>query len=419
VGSQPSKSSPSHAAPSAPGAPSRTCPRCDVALTQEQVGAAEVDSCPECGGVWLDAGEVQQILGTKRALENYVPYYVRQWRKGTLPCPVCGRTMLTLAANKAFPFDLDQCPHDAGYWVDAGELDTIRSVAEQRTYRLKERKPPVQDTWRRQELSRKMQRVEQRMRRPEYHQHPAVASASYDHGASFSDLGPAQLLLALIGVPVEEDRFYRWSSFMNLLLVAANVAIFVLMMRSGRYEQLVRDFGFVPAEVDGQPTAWTVNAMTAMFVHGGVLHLVGNMLFLFITGDDVERRMGHAFYPIFYFLGGLAAMLASFHSGKGWDVPHVGASGAISAIMGAYMVLCYYKYLYFRWWFHLIAIPAWVYLLFWFGMQYLEMKVGGGYVDYAAHIGGFVFGVVGGGVVSALQRYNPHTGEWERRWLND
>jgi membrane associated rhomboid family serine protease len=141
------------------------------------------------------------------------------------------------------------------------------------------------------------------------------------------------------------------------------------------------------------------------------------MLFLFITGDDVERRTGHLLYPVFYIACGAAATAASYVHGSAPGVPHVGASGAVAGTMGAYLVFCYYKSLCFRWWWRLIVLPSWIYLLFWVATQVLFMQLGEGRIDYAAHVGGFAFGAVTAGILSALQTYNPYTGDWQWRFF--
>jgi len=143
---------------------------------------------------------------------------------------------------------------------------------------------------------------------------------------------------------------------------------------------------------------------TSMFLHGGVIHLGGNMLYLYIFGDNIEYEFGRGRYLIFYLFCGIAASVAhilSINTANGWLIPAVGASGAISGVLGAYLLL-YPKArimtLVLVYWVYIVRIPAVFFLGFWFIFQFLEgiMTLGLGMpsgVAYWAHIGGFVVGV--------------------------
>jgi rhomboid family protein len=145
--------------------------------------------------------------------------------------------------------------------------------------------------------------------------------------------------------------------------------------------------------------------VTSMFLHAGLLHIAGNMLFLWIFGDNVEDRLGHLGYAVFYLAGGLVAGATHVLSNPNSLVPTVGASGAIAAVMGAYMVLypsarietAVIVFIFMR----IIALPAFVWLGLWFVFQVLAANAGGrvpdqGGVAFFAHIGGFAFGALAG-----------------------
>jgi membrane associated rhomboid family serine protease len=138
-----------------------------------------------------------------------------------------------------------------------------------------------------------------------------------------------------------------------------------------------------------------------MFLHGSWMHLIGNMWFLWVFGNNIEDSMGHARYLIFYLICGALATAAHLASAPGSPIPTVGASGAISGIMGAYLVLYprvrVFTLFFFVIFIRVIPIPAWVMLLWWFGLQVLSGSVlagSGGGVAFWAHVGGFVAGVV-------------------------
>ena len=153
----------------------------------------------------------------------------------------------------------------------------------------------------------------------------------------------------------------------------------------------------------GQP--WAVNVFTSMFMHGSILHLGGNMLFLWIFGNNVEDAMGPVKFVAFYLLGGLAALAAQGLIDTGSDVPTIGASGAVAGVLGGYILLFprarVVTFIFIIFFFTFIELPAMLILGFWFVQQVLfgvydlsDPTGGGGGVAYFAHIGGFVFGLL-------------------------
>ena len=224
---------------------------------------------------------------------------------------------------------------------------------------------------------------------------------------------------------------------MTIGLIVANVVVFLLEIRAGgsfwsgpTANGTVR-WGLIPYEVthwgkhcdldqvtqqvvcQGQPgvvgrpssqPATIVTIFTSMFVHGGILHLGGNMLFLWVFGNNVEDSMGRIRFVIFYFLGGIAASALQIAVNAISAVPSIGASGAIAAVLGGYLVVyprarvltLVFLFIFFTF----IEIPALFFLVIWFFLQVLyaaadlSHPVGGGGVAYFAHIGGFAFGAL-------------------------
>lgn len=220
----------------------------------------------------------------------------------------------------------------------------------------------------------------------------------------------------------------RWP-VVTWLLIGMNVWAFLneLLLGPG-LEAFVNTWGFVPAryfalgELD--PGAWVARYLpifTSMFLHGGWMHLVGNMAFLYIFGDNVEDRLGHLRYLAFYLVAGVVAALVHAHLAPDSTIPTVGASGAISGVLGAYAVLFprarVYTLLPFVFLFvGVVQIRAGVYLGLWFAMQLLNGVAGlaapvetSGGVAWWAHIGGFVVGMA----VASLLRLRQRE---QRRW---
>jgi membrane associated rhomboid family serine protease len=228
----------------------------------------------------------------------------------------------------------------------------------------------------------------------------------------------------------------------TVALIAANVLMYFLFQKGGltlgdtatdAYQCNLGEYAAVPRELtdsafslgacqgDTEPSRW-VTPFTSMFMHGGLLHLGGNMLFLWIFGNNVEDSMGPVRYLAFYVLGGLAALALQVAVGPNSEVPTVGASGAIAGVLGAYLLLFprarVLTAIFLIFFFTLIEIPAVLVLGFWFVQQavfgYLDLSAPGGEaggVAYFAHIGGFVFGLL------AIKLFVDRKREENRRWL--
>ena len=209
-------------------------------------------------------------------------------------------------------------------------------------------------------------------------------------------------------LPLRDNVPTRSRPLVTWALVAANVLVWVLDQLPD-LERSVVDYGYQPCEVTdacrqiGEP--WVVNIFTSMFLHGGWEHLLGNMLFLWIFGNNVEDAMGRVRFLAFYVVGGLAATAAqtvvTLHWGSAADaaIPNVGASGAIAAVLGAYFVLLPHARVLTWIVFVLREIPAFVLLGIWFlfqlwsGSGAVAHPEQGGGVAFFAHVGGFVFGL--------------------------
>ena len=143
-------------------------------------------------------------------------------------------------------------------------------------------------------------------------------------------------------IPIRDNVVSRTFPIVNILLVLGNIGVFALELRQPSPQALERFFGnwaLIPAVLFNDPWSHGVRVVTSMFLHGGWSHLIGNMMYLWIFGDNVEDRVGHFRYLIFYLIVGVAAGLAQAFLFPSSAVPMVGASGAIAGIMGAYFVL--------------------------------------------------------------------------------
>jgi len=196
----------------------------------------------------------------------------------------------------------------------------------------------------------------------------------------------------------DDDSSRRTVPLVTYALVALNVLFFFVELSGG--DAFVGKWAFVPRRFMANPAADFPTLFTSMFLHGGWLHLGGNMLYLWIFGDNVEDRFGHLPFTIFYLLCGLAATFAQLMFSLGSRVPNLGASGAIAGVLGAYILLFPQGRVRVLQGTQVVQMPAlmvigfWIVLQFFSGIGSIANTADTGGVAYMAHIGGFLAGVV-------------------------
>ena len=220
-------------------------------------------------------------------------------------------------------------------------------------------------------------------------------------------------------LPLRDNVPTRHFPIVTVALIVANVLVWVLYQLPD-LQGSVDELAYHPCEVENScPTVgedWPLTALTSMFMHGSWLHLLGNMLFLWIFGNNIEDALGRVRYLLFYLVGGFAATAAQtfvtlmYASDADATIPNVGASGAVSAVLGAYLLLLPRAKVLTIIFFILREVPAILFLGIWFAFQLLDggssiahPEAGGG-VAFFAHIGGFVFGFL---VVKLVQQHRP------------
>ena len=208
-------------------------------------------------------------------------------------------------------------------------------------------------------------------------------------------------------IPLRDENPTSTTPFVNHALVAINVAVFAyqafLLVDIGAEASnaFVQKLAVTPSLLLS-PSAWSqmpipapLTMLTSMFVHGGIMHLLGNLLYLWVFGDNIEDALGHLNYLIFYLACGTGAVVAQVMIEPGSTIPMVGASGAIAGVLGAYLVL-HPQARVLTWVFiRIMYVPAAALLGIWFAIQiYSAFAGGGGGVAWYAHIGGFLVGVL-------------------------
>jgi len=213
--------------------------------------------------------------------------------------------------------------------------------------------------------------------------------------------------------PLRDTQPSYSKPIVTISLIAINLLVFLFEFSLDDYSrsQFIAVFGLTPENFS------YFNVLTSMFLHAGWMHVLGNMWFLWIFGDNIEDILGHGKYLLFYLVCGVAAALAQTYMNPGSRVPMVGASGAIAGVMGAYMV----KFPHSRirsiitivFFFTFAEVPAWVMLIYWFAIQFFSgvgslgsAQSSQGGTAFFAHIGGFLTGLVLVNVMGARERYS-------------
>jgi membrane associated rhomboid family serine protease len=319
-------------------------------------------------GMWFDARELSRAAGLKFD-DSVTGAALSAGRRTQHRCPCCAVYLYEREVEKGSGIFIDQCPHCAGLFTDHEEFSRIKAYYSALGA-------------------------------------PALAPAPSPEGgpepAPVSDVDAdsfwVKLFQYLTGLPVELGVPQTLFPPVVTALIAANVVMLVLGYIYG-LDDWIHLLGVVPLDAIWGRRLYTV--LTAMFVHAGVFHLIGNMYFLYVTGDNLEELFGHWKFLAFYLLCGLVACAADAVGRMGSHMPAVGASGAVSGLMGAYMVLFPHVRFQMRWFYYFWKqvsweLPAWAYFGFWVALQVLYASLGLPGVAWWAHIGGFACGALVG-----------------------
>ena len=198
-------------------------------------------------------------------------------------------------------------------------------------------------------------------------------------------------------IPIgDDDSRTRTTPIINYVLIAANILVFLIELNLG--DSFIEQWAFFPTRFMDNPSRDWVTIFSSMFMHAGLLHIGGNMLYLWVFGNNVEDRFGHIAYLAFYLACGVAATLSQLYFSLGSDIPNLGASGAIAGVLGAYLLMFPFRRVTVILVRFVVPLPAIIVLGFWFLLQFysgvgsIAVSAETGGVAYMAHIGGFVAG---------------------------
>ena len=328
------------------------CPHCDnTPLIQTRYAAEEVDACPSCGGLWFQNHELNSALADFDNGDDNPDFSQHLGKPLGLTereCPSCQQKMQGYHLLEHYEVEIDICHPCNSTWIDKHELDEVCHSP-----RLKE------------------------------------ALGEINKGVTWK----SWLFEFLARMPVEYNLRPAIKPYVTWALIAVNVVIFASYALNPMFADYIFEmFAERPADVMHGIHWWT--PLTATFLHGGWMHLIGNMYFLWVVGDNIEAALGHKRYLGIYLLLGIGASFASLAANPDSIIQSVGASGAIAGLFGLYMLWFPYarfSFMVFVWQF---KIPVWVYFIGWLVLNFAGMYMGEGGVDYWAHIGGFIIGCI-------------------------
>lgn len=376
------------------------CPACKHELRQLIEPGAVWDYCAHCGGYWFDSGELKGFLDDMNERLHGQAYERLELRRAQLaggsigsaprPCPRCDKPM----AKTNYAYDsnvfVDRCTTCGGIWVDK---DLIVPLA---TYTRGHPK-----------LDKLAASLAQDIRRK------ASSREAIDVLDDAGSMPYLWYLFPKIVIPLGDTAERRSIPYVTLGLILANILVFLIMLSNpANVEAFVSDYAMIPSGVMEGQALYTI--LTSAFLHAGVLHLVVNVLFLYIFGDNVEDTFGHLLFIPFYFFAAIASSAAHVASDLDSTTPCLGASGAVAGVMGAYLVFHPDARIRTLVLYRVLEIPAVFYLGLWFLLNVVNGVLSSSgatptEVAWFAHIGGFAFGVT-----SALAWKFLPFGKWNR-----
>ena len=367
----------------------RLCPRDRHPLKVDSFHGVEVDRCLECDSVWLDRGEMAQIAPGFDRGELRQPARALPRAYAVFRCPACrGDLLPRYYGSRRERVELDACINCGGLWLHVRDMRLMSTRIE--------RSAPESTVAAGGEvaLTEDVQAIDDK------------AIVSFPRQAR-------EWFVALTGMPLDIANPVATVPYATWSLIALNVAVFLYqVLLVGDQDAFIRDYSLIPARAhEGDVFRY----VTAMFLHANLFHLAGNLFFLYTFGDNIEDRYGALPYLLLYFSCGLVGgVFSSFLPiSDSLDVPRLGASGAVSGVLGAYLV-AYPRTrllvggLFFRFIPLVFHLPVWIFLLLWVVLnvvgwlvqqeillhQDLQVSV----VDYVAHLGGFLTGLLAGGL---------------------
>lgn len=346
----------------------KNCPKCQLPLQHSEHQKQHVDVCRQCAGMWFEKDEVNRLIEEVNdgpVGEQYDHSFGGHLGKSEHACPECSQSLERYHLLEDFHIEIDVCKSCDGSWIDHEELTGVENSPEVREVLSELNQKVTWKTW---------------------------------------------LFQMLSQMPVEYNVKPKKTAWVNWSLIIINVLIYFSYHETSEpYFWVLENLAMTPADIILGNEWWTLLSCT--FLHGSVMHLVGNMYFLYIIGDNLEDVLGHKKYLLYYLGLGFAASMGSMLVSYGSAIPSVGASGAIAGLFGLYLMWFRHASLTFMFVIYQKKLSA-----VWFFGIWLAMNIYGAIsapdgVDYGAHLGGFFVGLLVGYLLKeTILKTNPMIG---------
>ncbi|MFO6423218.1 rhomboid family intramembrane serine protease [Motilimonas sp. KMU-193] len=327
----------------------KLCPCCyKQPLKQTQYQNQEVDLCTECGGLWFEGGELEASYAHQQqqhSLKDNIGAYVNTSDKA---CPDCSKSLDTFKIIDNFDVEIDLCTSCNGVWIDKHELEQVEHTPSLRQAML--------------------------------------ALNKTNNFASY-------IFQFITQMPVEYNLKPKHFPVVTVSLIVINFLVFILTL-TGLVPEPLLSQALVMDPIYFSNAPWTL--LTYQFLHGSWLHILGNMYFLYVIGDNLEDALGKVPYLLLYLGFGVIGGLAFYGVHLGEMAPMVGASGAVAGLFGAYIVLFRKAKLSYMFVIYQARLPAWAYFMIWLGLNIYGFVQSSAGVAWSAHIGGFIAGLIAG-----------------------
>ena len=351
------------------------CPRCNRDLARELFKRKVLFRCPDCGGQYLTVSALRGLAQSKAFVNTLWRNALHSQQSG-VPCPGCGKStrQVLLFPDINAALELDVCTRCQTVWFDPAELETL----------------PLN------EIPEEKFSPEVRQAIADYAIEHVRETAQYENAASGYEIW--KTFPTLLGLPVEQD-VSPIQRFPLVTWAAAGICIAVFLFTLKDLKPVINAWGFIP---DDMFRHGGVTWLSSMFLHSGWLHLLGNIYFLLVFGDNVEDELGHWKYLLLLFASGFCATLTHLVFDLRSTIPCVGASGFISGILACYALFFPKKMIYigysrsFLGYGKHVTLPAWAAFILWIALQCLAVKLDppGSSTAYFAHLGGAAAGIV-------------------------
>jgi len=375
-----------------------SCPRCAKPLVESRTPLGFVYVCPECGGQSAALAVLRRAGATPAFLKHLWAAGLGAEATRRLPCPQCRRPMAAVPTVLGrHRLDLDVCPSCQAVWLDRAEFDAIPKS-----------QPPAPAAPAVPAAAELSEAARQTAAIMEVQSHAAAESEEVEPAAGASPENWWHWVPAVLGMPIEEEAPLRRERPWLTWSVAAFLVL-VFLVTSGARDELVRQWGFVPAEW-GRHGGLTF--VTSFFIHAGLFHLLSNLYFFLVFGDNVEDHLGPLLFLLLLGAAQVVGLLLHAAYEPRADLPCIGASAGISGVLAYYAVVFPRAKLAFLWfWLVWVRVSAMSALILFSILQLvgsLMQASGAGGVSYLAHLGGLVVGIAIG--VAARWTKGPEEG---------